>query len=312
MEWVALVALVASALGALLWTTGLAGTALALPSAIAQRIVCAARLSIVCRSDPKLAEAYGADVSRLLRTHAPSILYEDGMTALPVDFRRCRADACAAGGGQGRLSRSNAGEPVTAFTHVIDCRAGRAAATAAAGANCSGERAGNLYLQFWFYYPGSATGEGSTPLKRPIRSVSAALGKPSYHPDDWESLQVRIEPDGRRFARASSHRGYSYQVGPSTLIPGFRLRTGRGGSVLVERRAPVVNGWGPDMGTLYVAGGSHAGNARVDRDVGRETRAHRLRLVPLRAIAQHDGTAFAVTPPWRKRVFTDPEYAGTD
>ena len=104
----------------------------------------------------------------------------------------------------------------------------------------------------------------------------------------------------------------AYQVAASTLVPGFRLRTAPGGPLLVERRAPVVNGWGPDMGTLYVAGGSHAGNARVDRDVGRETRAHRLRLVPLRAIAQHDGTAFAVTPPWRKRVFTDPEYAGTD
>ncbi len=312
MEWVALVALVAMALGALLWATGLAGTALALPSAVAERIVCAARLSAECRSDPKLAEAYGADVSRLLGAHAPTVLYEDGMTALPVDYRRCRSDACAAGAGEGRVSRSDAGEPVTAFTHAIDCRADRAAATEAAGANCSGDRAGNLYLQFWFYYPGSATGEGSTPLKRPIRSVSTALGSPSYHPDDWESLQIRIEPDGRRFARASSHRGYSYQVAASTLVPGFRLRTAPGGPLLVERRAPVVNGWGPDMGTLYVAGGSHAGNARVDRDVGRETRAHRLRLVPLRAIAQHDGTAFAVTPPWRKRVFTDPEYAGTD
>ena len=142
MEWVALVALVAMALGALLWATGLAGTALALPSAVAERIVCAARLSAECRSDPKLAEAYGADVSRLLGVHAPTVLYEDGMTALPVDYRRCRSDACAAGAGEGRVSRSDAGEPVTAFTHAIDCRADRAAATEAAGANCSGERAG--------------------------------------------------------------------------------------------------------------------------------------------------------------------------
>jgi hypothetical protein len=53
-----------------------------------------------------------------------------------------------------------------------------------AGADCSGRRRGNLYLQYWFYYPGSATAEGSTPLKPAIRQVSAALGKPSFHPDD--------------------------------------------------------------------------------------------------------------------------------
>jgi hypothetical protein len=39
--------------------------------------------------------------------------------------------------------------------------------------------------QNWFYYPGSATAEGRV-FDEAIREASAALGKPSYHPDDWE------------------------------------------------------------------------------------------------------------------------------
>ena len=92
-----------------------------------------------------------------------------------------------------------------AFTHVVDCRE---SAPGSPAADCSGERSGNLYLQYWFYYPGSATGEGSTPLKGAIRTASSAVGKPSHHRDDWESFQVRIEPGGRRYSRASSHHGY--------------------------------------------------------------------------------------------------------
>jgi hypothetical protein len=36
-------------------------------------------------------------------------------------------------------------------------------------------------------------------------------------------------------------------------------------------------------------------------------------LIPLEPVAErHPGTRFAVTPPWRKRVWLDPEYGGTD
>ena len=35
-------------------------------------------------------------------------------------------------------------------------------------------------------------------------------------------------------------------------------------------------------------------------------------LIPLTEIARSDRTPFAVTPPWRKRVYFDPEYSGTD
>jgi hypothetical protein len=120
--------------------------------------------------------------------------------------------------------------------------------------------------------------------------VSTALGHPSHHPDDWEGYQVRIGPAGT-FARATSHHGY--------------------------------NGWQPDADRYYISGGSHAGRplarpgrswiARsVARAIARSTKDHRLILLPLETLPGRDRHSFAVTPPWRKRVWFDPEYGGTD
>lgn len=280
MEWIGLILLAGLLLGALLAGARLLGLGMAVPGAVLERLVCAVRLTEDCREEPALRADYGPEVASLARAHAPALLYEDGMRALPVDFRSCREDPCAEGPGEGHPTRSLARLPVTAFTHVIDCRPAARLASERRGADCSGERSGRLYIQYWLYYPGSATGEGSTPLKGLVRSASAAAGKPSFHPDDWESHQVRIDPDGRRFARSSSHHGYG-------------------------------DGWVPDPDRLYVAGGSHAGRA-ADHDVARATKDHRLHLVPLARIARRDYWSFAVTPPWRKRVWLDPEYGGTD
>ena len=287
----------------------LPGTVLA--EAIAKRLACAVRLSPDCASDPRLEAAHGHELAALLQAHAPVLFYEDGMSALPVDFRRCRRDACADGAEAGAIVRTGEGLPVVAFTHAVDCRADAIDATARSGADCSGERRGNLYLQYWFYYPGSATAEGSTPLKGPIRRLSSAIGRPSHHPDDWESYQVRIGPAGR-FARASSHHSYSYELGGGSLIPGHELRPRPDGSIEIRRRPTVVNGWGPETGTLYISGGSHAGNARGSERRSRATKDHRIRLIPLRRIALGTSDRFAVAPPWRKRVYRDPEYGGTD
>jgi hypothetical protein len=308
-EWLGLVALVALALAALAWVAGARIPGLQLAKAVAQRIVCAVRLTENCGPAPALKAADGAEVAALLQAHAPTLLYEDGMTALPVDYRRCRADGCAEGAEQGRVSRSGAGGPVVAFTHVVDCRPGAAAKSEAAGVDCSGERAGNVYLQYWLYYPGSATGEGSTPLRRPIRTVSGALGHSTFHPDDWESYQVRIGPAGR-FARASSHQGYSYAIGRG--LGGYSLRRNRGGAWSVRRSPPTVNGWGPEAGVLYISGGSHAGNAYTGKTASRTTKDHRLKLIPIESLAGRDSASFAVSPPWRKRVYFDPEDTGTD
>lgn len=280
LEWVGLLALAALLIAAVAAAAGLARVGTALPRALGERLVCAVRLSEDCRLEPELRDRYGHELAALLRAHAPGLLYEQGMRALPVDFRRCRADACAEGPEAGHAVRTNERLPVTAFTNVVDCRPAATAAAESGGADCSAERAGMLYLQYWFYYPGSATGEGSTPLKGLIREASAAVGRPSWHPDDWESWQVRIAPGGSRSSRASSHRGYG-------------------------------SGWVPDRDRIWVAGGSHAGRALVAA-TARGTKDHRLRLVPLAPIAARDSWAFAVTPPWRKRVWLDPEYTGTD
>ena len=279
MEWVALIALVSAALAALAWFAGLRLPGMALAHSIAERMVCAVRLTEDCRNEPALRAAHGPELAAELRAHAPALLYENGMTALPVDFRRCRSDGCAAGPGDGAVSRSSQGARTVAFTHVIDCRRGGVAATESWGGNCSGSRAGNLYLQYWLYYPGSATAEGSTPLRGPIRSISGALGHSTFHPDDWEGFQVRVGPRGS-FARATSHRGY--------------------------------NGWDPDRDVYYISGGSHAGRTGYPLPVSRTTKDHRLVLVPIETLVGRDAYSFAISPPWRKRVYFDPEYSGTD
>jgi hypothetical protein len=154
------------------------------------------------------------------------------------------------------------------------------AAAAPEGVDCSGTRAGNLYIQYFAYYPGSATGEGSTPLADVIRDASTALGSPTYHPDDWESFQVKVTP-GRAFERASAHHGYG-------------------------------GGWCPDAGAYFVSGGSHAGTV-LPRDADRETAPADINLIALEPIAaSHPNVAFAITPPWIKKVWFDPEYEGTD
>jgi hypothetical protein len=277
------------ALGALAWLAGLRLPGILLAREIAERIVCAIRLTEDCANEPELRAANGPELAALLRHHAPALLYENGMTALPVDFRTCRSDSCAEGPGGGAVTRTNEGQRVAAFTHVVDCRDGHRAATMAWGGICSGPRRSNLYLQYWLYYPGSATGEGSTPLKGPIRSVSRALGHPSHHADDWEGWQVRTGPGGT-FVRATSHHSY--------------------------------NGWQPDGERYYISGGSHAGRplARPTRSwiplrllppIARSTKDGRLVLIPLETLPDRDRYAFAVSPPWRKRVWFDPEYAGT-
>lgn len=279
-EWIALVLLVSLAMAVLGTIAGIGLPGAALARAISSRIACAIELTGSCAAGAtELVSAYGAELAATVVEKTPQIRYEPGMRALPVDYRSCRADACAEGASKVRVSRTLSGEPVTAFTHVIDCHSG----AQTPGADCSGERSGYRYVQYWLYYPGSATGEGSTPLRGVIREVSAAIGVPTYHPDDWESVQYRIGPDGRTEVRASAHDGYGA-------------------------------GWTPAARAAYrVAGGSHAGTVSQPAGFDRITTPRRLRLTALEPIAAaHPETPFAITPPWRKRVWLDPEYEGTD
>ncbi len=77
-------------------------------------------------------------------------------------------------------------------------------------------RGGRTYLQYWLYYPDSNTvwagSDGIWERNRLLpligKLVRGTSAYPGFHEDDWEGYQVRIDPDGRVWARASSHRHY--------------------------------------------------------------------------------------------------------
>jgi hypothetical protein len=310
-EWIGLVLLVAVLIAALVFGLGAAGRlpGAALAQAIATKLVCAVHLGGDCGNSP-IDAAYGAEVAALVERHVPVIRYERGMRALPVDYRRCRQDSCAEGAESGSIWRSQTGEPVAAFTHVVDCRADAEFSAEAAGPDCSGRRAGKLYLQFWFYYPGSATAEGSIPgVKDGIRWASTKLGKPSFHPDDWESLQIRIGPDAEVLSRASSHQGHVYSGSVSDVVRGKESGTRNSEAAAATIQA---GSWGPSTGFLYVAGGSHAGRVGTTEPTVRITPGSQITLIPLEQIEDRARYRFAVTPPWLKKLWRDPEAESTD
>lgn len=299
MEWVGLLCLV-SLVFAVLVAAGVRVPGAGLAQAVASRILCAAALAGGCGDEPALIAAYGTEVGRLVREHMPTILFERGSRAVPVDFRRCRETSCGDAPGRGIVPRTDAGLPVSAFVHVIDCRSGAAAEAEVAGADCSGDRVGNLYIQYWTYYADSAT----------LRGVPIA-GAEGYHRDDWEGVQVRIRPDGSVDERASSHSGYNDRPGP---VGGWASDIGAAPVKDAEEAVGLraENGWGRETGLLLVSGGSHAGNVSGIPHIERLTPQHSIHLIPLEPIASTSRSRFAITPPWRKRAWRDPEAEGTD
>ena len=286
-EWTGLVLLVALLVLGVLAGVGARLPATALARTIATKLICAAGLSDACAMEPELVAAYGPELAGRVAKNAPEIIYEKGMTALPVDFRSCRGSRCGNGPDSGAVWSSDAGEPAAAFVHVVDCRDDEGRAESAAGGfDCSGDRAGNLYIQYWLYY------EDSTSL----RDLPGDVG---MHEDDWEGYQVRIGPAGTE-ARATSHHGYNYRGGPG----GWLSDAG-----IVHRSA-----WGRSLGHFYVSGGSHAGHVDEDRRSSppRWTPADRLELIPIETLdPSARRTRFAIVPPWRKPVYRDPEDEGT-
>jgi hypothetical protein len=288
-EYVGLVLLLATAFAVL----AAAGPALpggGIARAVAAKLVCAVRgtgecgaraTELAARPSPAERE-YGAELAALIAERAPAIAFErDDFASLPVDYRECRERACSDTIRHGSVERTQTGLEPAAFVRVVDCRAG---APPPRDADCSGERAGNLYLQYWLYYPDSAT-----------RGLGRVGG---YHLDDWESYQVRIAPDGTAFARASSHHGYNGHRGGDV---GADTGWWDGGS-----------GWEPWLGELHVAAGSHAGMASHQPGDDRRIDPADLRLIPAEPLARRGGApGFAVSPPWEKEVWRDPEARGT-
>lgn len=296
-EWIGLVLVLSLAVLALV-AAGVRVPGAPLARALADRLLCAAALADECGDEQTLIAVYGTEVGKLVRRHMPALVFERGSRALPVDFRRCRSSKCGDGSEEGPIHQTDEGLPVTAFVHVIDCREGTAERTEAEGGDCSGRRAGNLYIQYWTYYADSAT----------LRGVPVA-GRKGYHADDWESVQFRLSPDGRVDQRASSHHGYNYarSVGNWGSDAGMGPLNDTAQAIGARRD----NGWGPETHYLFVSGGSHAGNSYDLPAITRYTPGHRVHLIPLESIAVSDRTRFAVSPPWLKQVWLDPEAEGT-
>jgi hypothetical protein len=266
---------------------------------IASRILCAASLADGCGDEPVLIAEYGTEVGKLVREHMPTIVFERGSRAVPVDFRRCRSTSCGDAATAGLVHRTDDRLPVTAFVHVVDCRAGEAEDSEAGGANCSGARGGNLYLEYFTYYADSAT----------LRDLPV-VAEAGFHFDDWEGTEVRIGPDGTVSQRASSHNGYNAARSAANWGSDAGLDPVRSLAEAVGARE--LNGWGPETRLLFVSGGSHAGNTAAIETSSRFIPGRRVHLIPLEPIAATDTSTFAITPPWQKHLWRDPEAEGTD
>ncbi len=289
-EWIATVLVVCSALaGAVAVAPAVDGRAFG--GFLAHRLVCA--LEGGCDDgDAALARAYGGATAALVREHAPNLVYEPGEAELPVDWRRCRSRRCDEAADDRDLDahRSRSGEPATVFTRVL-------------------RRGGRRYLQYWLYYAESNTTWAGSDwiwakswlLPQLRKLVSGSTDYPGFHRDDWENVQVRLDPDGSIWMRASAHGHYQ----------GCKQSFCR-------------DEWMRSSGWSRVSRGSHAGHVPLGdsaprlppgaprypgRDLReRTTTAEGLRLVPLETIdrSAYEPLDRGVAPPWRKRAYRDP------
>ena len=277
---------------------------------LAFRIVCTVERD--CHDgDGSLTRAYGARDGALVRELAPDLVYEPGERQAPVDWRDCRRAACAEAPDEPHLDvhRTRAGERATAFTRIL-------------------RRAGKTYIQYWFYFPDSTSSwAGSDELWDQawsrVRDRGLVRRLPAYpgsHPDDWEAYAIRVDPEGRVWARASSHRHWQGC-----------------------KQLDCKNRWTPRTGWTRVSRGSHAGHIPLRHELRggplwvhprqillpgmprprihrvpllpghdldeRTTTGEGLRLVPLETLDTRAYRAIdeGVRPPWQKDAYWDPE-----
>ena len=303
MEWVGLMLLIALA--------GAASVAVAplvdgrsFGGFLTHRVVCAVRAGGCHDGNAALASAYGA------RTAEPR--------ARARARARLRGGRAPAAGGLPPLPRPRTartlpttrtwtptapppGARATVFTHVV-------------------RRGGRTYIQYWLYYPDSNTAwagsdriwRQSAVLRMGGLLLRGTTAYPGFHRDDWEGYQVRIDPDGRTWARATSHGHYQ----------GCKQRL-------------CHNRWIGPTGWTRVSRGSHAGHIPVRLRWPRRRRPDRVRPAPspgfvplLPGAGLHERTSSAealrlvplesrrpggyrpqdaeVTPPWRKEVYREP------
>lgn len=306
-EWVGLVLLASLVLGALATVVPVIDGR-SFGGFLSHRIFC----TIQGRCDPgqaELARAYGDEDAALLRAYAPDVVYEPGEDSIPVDFRSCREAACAAAPDDPDLDvhRSDAGLPATVFTRLI-------------------RRDGNVYLQYWFYYPDSNSTVARSDDLWDLGPKQFGFGEyPGYHRDDWEGYQVRLDHSGEATVRTTSHGHYQWCKqsechdlwGPRT---GW-TRVSRGshaGHIPLERQTvPRRKGRSPPPSAPGRAGGAHRGPPTYRYEPSlpgldvreRTSTADGLVLVPLETI---DRSTYRprdedISPPWEKEVYEDPE-----
>ena len=206
-----------------------AGRGLRLAQAIASRLLCAAALADRCGDEPVLIAAYGTEVGELVRRHMPSLLFERGSRAVPVDFRRCRETECGDAAEHGYVQRTDAGLPVSAFVHVIDCRPDAAEESEAGGVDCSGVASGQ-----------------SLPA---VLDLLRGLGDVPWNPDRSASRDfTRTTGRGSRSASAPTarstsgpHRTRATTSGPGPSAAGLRMPAS-----IPSRARPKRSACGPE------------------------------------------------------------------
>ena len=277
-EWVAVVLVVALALGAVA-SAAIRVDGRSFGGFLAARIACAVRGDCAERDDA-LRRAYGDRVAELVRRYAPNLVYEPGTLTLPVDWRACRSHRCSDAPDDRVLDahRGRGGTPATAFTRVI-------------------ERDGETFIQYWLYYPDSTTTAlNAAGLWNRLRELVGIGPYPGWHADDWESVQVRVGRDGRAWMRVSSHHGYQ----------GCKQAACRNRWYPWSGWARVS--WGSHAGHVPTRGRERE-PAYPGVDLReRTTTAEGLVLVPLATL---DRSAYRpldpdITPPWEKEAWDDP------
>ena len=212
-----------------------------------------------------------------MRELAPDLVYEPGEPSIPVDYRECRRRGVREG-----AERPRPGRPPHRGRRPGD------------GVHPRGHRGGRTYIQYWLYYPDSNSTALASDKLWNAAGLRALRRYPGFHEDDWESFQVRIDRDGKVWARASAHDHYQGCKHPR-----------------------CTNRWTRRTGWTRVSRGSHAGPHPASGS-RRKCRGHLRERTSTRGrpAAGPAGEAAGrgryrpldkgIKPPWRKGVWKEP------
>ena len=235
-----------------------------------------------------------------MREHMPTLVFEDGSRAVPVDFRRCRDTEMR------RRPRRRPRPPHRRRPAGHRLRPRRRLPGGAGGRRSGGAR---LLRR-----------AGGEPL-HPVLDLLRRLGDPARR-SDRRRRGANTATTGSRSRSASAPTATSTSAPPPTTATTRRSRTsptgpsdaGIGPLQRPRRRGrrPAAQRLGPRDRLLLVSGGSHAGNAVAIPAVDRLTPGQSRPPHPARADSRRIRRPFAISPPWLKRVWLDPEAEDTE